>query len=160
MKKNIVLSLLALTAASSAFASGSPVLNCDVPGNKDLGIAVALDEHDNNTDTSYTADVDGASLQSNDGKITVDLEPAAKGAQQGYYISKSQKDGNTTKTVFEKAKVRIKTADGSVLVVDAQGNGGKDGMEATLTLVLRGKEAVDGLKDLRSVKTNCSYDYE
>ena len=34
-------------------------------------------------------------------------------------------------------------------------------MEATMTVVLRGKDANGAnMKDLRSVKTTCSYDYE
>lgn len=161
MKRHFVLGFLVLAAATSAFASGSPVVNCNVPGQKDRNIYIELSERDNNTDTSYVTDVVGAQVQDDKGSLTNELTPADSKANLGYYLNKSAKDGNTTKIVVEKLKVRIKSNEGSVVAIDASGNGGKDGMEATMTVVLRGKDANGAnMKDLRSVKTTCSYDYE
>jgi hypothetical protein len=161
MKKQIVLGLLALTSATSAFASGSPVVYCNIPGNSDRTIYVGLTERDNNTDTSYMTDVSSVDVQDSKGKLDNSLAPADKNANLGSYFSKSVKDGTNTKVVAERLKIRLKSVEGSVIAVDASGNGGKDGMEATLTVVLRGKDANGAdLKDLRGVKTTCAYTYE
>ena len=161
MKKQFVLGFVVLAAASQAFASGSPVVNCQVPGQKNRNVYIELSERDNNTDTSYVTDVSGAQIQDDKGSLQNEITPADQKANLGYYLNKSKKEGNTTNVVLEKLKVRIKSNEGSVIAIDGQGNGGKNGMESTLTVVLRGKDANGAdMKDLRNVKTTCSYDYE
>ena len=160
MKKQIVLSLLALSAATSAFASGSPVVNCSIPGSK-LHIHVGLTERDNNSDTTYMTDVSSVAIADDSYKLDNELTSADKNANLGSYFNKSEKEGNTTKVVVERVKVRIKSTEGSVIAIDASDNGGKSDMEGTMTVVLRGKDANSTeLKDLRSVRASCAYDYE
>ena len=113
-----------------------------------------------NTDTQYVADVTNVDIQDGN-QIENDLTSERKDSDLGSYFSKNVKKGDQFVTVAERLKVRIKSTQGSIVAIDAASKGGNKGMKATMTLVLRGKDA-DGLKlkDLRGVATKCTYDFE
>jgi hypothetical protein len=156
MKKSFALSLLVAMAAHSAFASGSPVLYCNVPGT-DKTIYLGLDDNsDDSSGNTYNSTISGpVSVQDQKGNEVVSLNPATKDTF-GKYESKQDKQGAT---VSESVSVRFKGIEGSVINLDASDKDGK-GMHGRVTFVLRGKDAQAQISDLRSVPVTCTEDYE
>jgi hypothetical protein len=83
------------------------------------------------------------------------LNPVTK-ESYGNYDSKQDKQGATIK---ENVNLRFKGIEGSVINLDASDKDGK-GMHGHVTFILRGKDGVEGISDLRSVPVTCTEDYE
>ena len=158
MKKQVILGLLSLVVATSAYASGSAYMNCTVGSTV---VAINLNEEAKGPDTA-SGDV---SIQDSKGNELGTLASASND-NYGTYVY-ADNNGNPVENTV---KISFKGKNGSVVNIQASGPKGKGQgsvggpMGGRMTLVVHGADADQtGLKNfsaLRSVPVTCQYDFE
>ena len=171
MKKQMILGLLSLTAATSAFASGGQYMNCTTKdGNLVVAFSFDYEEGQSGSDTNMPV------AQHLDGEVNLNdaknqsigaLEPVTS-AFYGYYRYETK----TGQALPPKLHVSFKSDKGSVINIDASGpaqngTGAQSAyfapMTGKLTLIVREKgnkdeAALAKIGDLRSVDVDCQAD--